>query len=392
MVLKSHIAKNNIKQLKTWKKIGLLLLSVLLVWMIYLHFQVYSYPSDEKLNQRIKYLERVINEPLDRNSEIFSLGKESYEWMLFTYSFSSYALTNISTRDSSFKEGSIPIIKTAIDRVLDQPIQTPFNIDSEKLYSDSIPDYSVLYLGHLNLMLGNYRLLSNDTTYNALNDRISESLFRRFSNSKSMNLESYPYSIWIPDNTVALASLKLHSYNTGSSYDSICKNWIIQAKEKYLEPKTQTLYSTIDSRSGLAEEEPRGSMLGWSIMFIYQFDQDFADFLYQNYKDKFSTNLFTLRLFRERYDNWESSLGDIDSGPLFMGYSIPANGFALANSVAAKDYKTAAQLNRLVNLGTSRNFDYENEFSYDTRFIDFQISPMAEAIMLYSFTMHKWTD
>lgn len=47
------------------------------------------------------------------------------------------------------------------------------------------------------------RVISSDTTYNSLNNTISKSLFDRYSNTDFLNLESYPYSIWIPDNTVA---------------------------------------------------------------------------------------------------------------------------------------------------------------------------------------------
>lgn len=211
-------------------KIALGLLTAFLIWLILIQFQTYSYPQKNNILQRVNYLERVINEPLGNGSEISEIGNESYEWMLFSYSFSSYALTNIAIRDSSFKDRSSQIIKTAIERVLEEPIFSPYGVEYIELFSDSIPDYSVLYLGHLNLMLGNYRMLSSDTTYNRLNDNISRSLYRRYSETEFLNLESYPTSIWIPDNTVAIASLKLHSFNTNSTYESIAKQWIEYAK------------------------------------------------------------------------------------------------------------------------------------------------------------------
>lgn len=377
--------------MKTSLKIFLVSVSLLTIWLIVIQFQSYSYPSNEELTQRINYLERVISEPLESGNDINDLGALSYEWMLFSYSYSSYALTNIAFNDSSFKERAIQTIKVAIEKVLKEPLYSPYNIDLPELLSDSIPDYSVLYLGHLNLMLGNYRLLSSDTTYNSLNNTISKSLFDRYSNTDFLNLESYPYSIWIPDNTVALASLKLHSANTGSEYERICNAWVIYAKKNYIDPKTGVLYSTVNTQTGEPDEEPRGSMLGWSISFIYQFDSVFAQELYQNYKKNFSHNYLALRLFKERYDSQETNTGDIDSGPIFFGYSIPANEFALSNAVLAKDFKTAKKIERLIDWGTS-TITQNDELKYEVRFLDLTISPMAEALVLHSLTITKWID
>ena len=187
-----------------------------------------------------------------------------------------------------------------------------------------------------------------------------------------------------------MASLKLHSTNTGSNYETVCIKWIDFAKAHYLDKKTGVLFSTIDPESGKALEEPRGSMLGWSIMFIYQFDSDYAVKLYKNYKKHFSKNYLVFRVFKERYKNNKTNIGDIDSGPLVLGFSIPANEFALGDAVLARDFKTADKLMRLINFGTKR-IKKNNELKYKVKFVDMAISPMAEALVLYSLTMTRWT-
>jgi len=365
----------------------LLITGFILLHLFYLEGK--NYPKPSEINKRINYLQRVIEQPLDNNSDIVKLGKENKEWILFSYAFSTYALTNIAIKDSTYKERAVKIIKTAIQRATEESIYGSFGV-RKLLLLDSIPKFSVLYLGHLNLMLGCYRRLSNDTSFNKLNDKISISLVRRYSSIKFLNLESYRSSIWIPDNTVALASLKLHSFNTGSQYDTICKKWVDYARKNYIDKRTGVLYSTVDPNTGEADEEPRGSMLGWSIMFIYQFDPDFSVELYKNYKKHFSKNYIVFRLFRERYKNKRTDLGDIDSGPLFRGFSIPANEFALSNAVIANDKKTARRLKRLINTGTKR-ITKDNEYRYKVRFVNLNVSPMAEALVLFSLTMVNWT-
>jgi hypothetical protein len=186
-----------------------------------------------------------------------------------------------------------------------------------------------------------------------------------------------------------LASLKLHGYNTGSGYDSLCKEWVKYVRRHYLHNESEVLYSTINPSTGKPIEEPRGSMLGWSIMFIYQFDPVFSVELYNNYKKHFSNELLVFRLFKERYENCNTNMGDIDSGPILLGYSIPANEFALSGAVLSGDYKTARKLERLINFGAIQK-EANGKLKYDVRFVDMNISPMAEALILNSLTITKW--
>ncbi len=362
----------------------------LFFWIHILHAQNHSYPKEKEIHKRVNYLKRIVNQPLDENSDIILLGDQNPEFMLFSYAYTSYAMTNLAMHDSIYKKDAIDLIKTSITKVLEYKISFPYQIEQPNNSTDSIPTNSVLYLGHLNLMIGCYRLLSSDTTFNKLNDTISKSLFVRYNNTSFLNLESYASAIWIPDNTVALASLKLHGTNTSSGYDALCTKWVQYAKAHYLDEYTQVLYSTIDPANGEPLEGPRGSMLGWSITFIYQFDSTFAIELYTNYKKHFSKNYILFRLFRERYYNKKTDMGDIDSGPIFKGYSIPANEFALSNAILAGDFKTARKLKRLINFGT-RKIKKNNEIKYKVKFVKMNISPMAEALVLHSLTIKKWT-
>lgn len=363
---------------------------LLFFWIHILNAQTPSYPKEREIQKRVNYLKRIINQPLDENSEIVLLGYQNPEFMLFSYAYTSYAMTNLAIHDSIYKKDAIDLIKISITKVLDHKIASSYQIEQAMDTNDSIHTNSVLYLGHLNLMLGCYRLLSNDTTFNVLNDKISESLFVRYNNTAFLNLESYEAAIWIPDNTVALASLKLHGANTGSGYDAICTKWVQYAQAHYLDEYTQVLYSTVDPKTGEALEEPRGSMLGWSITFIYQFDPAFAIELYANYKKYFSKNYVVFRLFRERYYSRKTDMGDMDSGPIFKGFSIPANEFALSNAILAEDFKTAKKLERLINFGTKK-IKKDNEIKYKVKFVRMDISPMAEALVLHSLTITKWT-
>jgi hypothetical protein len=126
-------------------------------------------------------------------------------------------------------------------------------------------------------------------------------------------------------------------------------------------------------------------MLGWRIWFLARFDTALAAEQYALFRDRASTNLGVLRLYRERPGRYTTGLGDLDSGPLILGYSIPANAFALADAMALKDWRNAARLRRLVRLGR-RTRETNTEISYGVRLVDLPVSPLAEALLLWAET------
>ena len=373
------------------RKTTIAIILILGVIGLVLNFQNYKYPDKKELQLKVNYLERIVKSPMNKDADLIKIGYQSSEWMLFSLSFSTYALTNIAFLDTFFKEQSIELIDSAIQKALTDTIYGAYFGNTNPFEPEIDTLGSILYFGHLNNMLGCYRLLSRDGKYNELNDNLSESIFQRFSSSKNMCLPSYSFGIWIPDNTAGLASLKLHSLNTGSQYEVIGEKWIKYAKENFIDKETGLLCSTINLETGEIEGEPRGSMIGWSIFFIYRFDQSFAEEQYEIYKSKFSNNWGVVRLFRERYKNNKTDYyGDIDSGPIIFGYSIPAIAFAFGDAVAMKDWQDAKRLERVIKLG-SKTQQKNNEIQYKTRFMDMEISPLAEALILYFETMTEWT-
>jgi len=359
---------------------------ILSAWLVVLNMKSYCYPDTDEIKQRLAYLKTAVGQPLEPGSDVWQLRAENPEFMLFSYAFTAYAASNIARRDSTYRAEAVDLIEQCIRQVLSEEVADIFGVDVPiSSVAESIPACSVLYLGHLNLMLGCLRRLEPQPEWIPLHDAVSKSLFDRYQNSKYLVLESYPSAIWIPDNTVAIASLHLHSLATGSQYEEMCRRWADHCRKQYLDSKTGVLYSTVDLSSGAPSEEPRGSMLGWSILFIGQFDHSFAKSLYHQYKENFSDNYLIFRLFKERSGRSDTQIGDIDSGPVVMGYSIPGNAFAFGAAILAGDFRTAKKMDRLIRFG-ARKIQTEKGIHHRVRFVNMHISPMAEAIVLFSMT------
>ncbi|GAB3845764.1 hypothetical protein GCM10028822_04760 [Hymenobacter terrigena] len=318
------------------RKITLLFSLLLLGLWIAFSWPTYRYPTPAALRQKAHYLERIIQAPASQSPELDALGNA--EWSLFSMSYSTYAFTNMAQLDSSFRPEAARYTALAIQKMLTGSIAQSFRNPNAAVPADSVT--SVLYLGHLNLMLGCHRLLDPASPYKALHDSLSASLHRRLVSAPNHCLESYPGGVWVPDNTVALASLQIHSNLTGSPYHAFCQQWLAYARQHLSDPQTGLLLSKPATRHQAAEE-PRGSHLGWSIFFLYRFAPAYAAEQYRGYQQHFSTNFGVLRLYHERIGRYETSEGDVDSGPLILGYSIPANAFAFGDAVALRDWRNA---------------------------------------------------
>lgn len=371
------------------RKVILLLVLVAILLIAFMQGKKYKLPDQKEINRRVNYLRRITDTTTSAQYEVDKVSQINPEFKIFSYSFTCYAITNLVIKKVINKEIAIIIIDNCIKNTLRSEVSFLYNFDINNPSIDSLEEISVLYAGHLNLMIGCYKLISNNDKYANINSEITNNLIHRYNKSRSHNLESYIGNIWLPDNAVGIASLKLFSNNYNSSCDSVCHNWVKEVKNNYTNPETGLLYSTIDKETAKPLEETRGSMLGWSIMFIYQFEKDFAIELYKKYEEHFSSNFLIYQLFKERKGNYSTSDGDIDSGPLFLGYSIPANTFALSNAILSNDLVTARRIERMINTGAKRQIK-DNEFKYKVRFIDLEVSPMAEAIILNSMSIERW--
>ncbi|MGI4865903.1 MAG: hypothetical protein ACRYFZ_18405 [Janthinobacterium lividum] len=373
------------KQKRHWSKRVrwgrfLLLLGVSL-WVGF-SWPTYEPPARPTVRLRLNYLERVIQEGAAPSTTLGRLTQMNPEWGLFTLSFSTYALTNLAAQQPDLRAEAAATISRAIQVALTDPIRQPFEPHVPSMYVQRSLPSSVLYLGHLNLMLGCHRQLVPNSPYRQLHDSLSAALYLLYQQEAAGNLPSYPHLRWLPDNTVALASLALHSHLTGSRYAEAGRHWVATAKTKWLDPDTGLLASQVDAQ-GRVSEEPRGSMLGWSIWFLTPVDSAFARQQYQRYQAAHSTNLGVLRMYREYAGGYSTGQGTVDSGPLILGYGIPATAFAFADAVALRDYLNAQRLRRVISLG-SREIREGDELRYGVRLVNLDVNPLSEALLLWA--------
>lgn len=124
-------------------------------------------------------------------------------------------------------------------------------------------------------------------------------------------------------------------------------------------------------------------MLGWSIWFLARVDSAFARQQYQRYQAANSTNLGVVRLYRECPAGFATGAGTVDSGPLILGYGIPATAFACADAVALRDGRNAQRLRRVISL-SNREIVANDELRYGVRLVGLNVNPLSEALLLWA--------
>ena len=305
------------------------------------------------------------------------------EGSLFSLSYTALSTLNLKDELPELKPKFEGLVQLLVRKAQQESLANSFG---ESHFDSRIT--SVLYAGHLNFIY----LVANE--FDILSDidqrkfkRLNTDLFKSFQQSDFGVLPSYDFGIWIPDNVAALASLKLSAIQTKNVhrekeidklFERLCNN--------YVHKELQLPFSTVNIENGKPQEVPRGSMLGWSIMFTNYLSPEVSKNWYASYKEHFSRNRLILTLFKE-WPKSNNSQDDIDSGPTLLGYSIPANAFALGGAILHSDHKTATRTHRLMNLGRKKVSE-NSILKFETRLIDLNASPMMEALSLYIETLN----
>lgn len=274
------------------------------------------------------------------------------EYALVTYSMATFALTNIAMERPEMRQEFSRTIEKWINLVLKDEFQS---FDS-LAWGENPLDEAVLekdrghigYYGHLNLMLGAYSLLNNDGKFGELHRKISDAIDRRMKKYPHRHVETYPGETYPPDNTVAVASLRVADMTLGKNYEKTVNEWTEQTK-KIEDPKLGMIPFQIDSETGKLIQTFRGSNMGWNSFFLPLIDESYAKIQFERFRKKMATRLPGFAAFKE-YPSGHFFGADRDSGPIIFGLSATATGFSVAGARHANDQALFSGLLRTIEI------------------------------------------
>jgi len=307
------------------------------------------------------------------------------EWAIVTSSMTVSALTNIAFEFPETKDQSLIAIKKIIQLTIDE--QAEFDAirwREHPLYNLESDNGHIGYLGHLNFMLGAYRLMGGDTIFNHLHQQITSALLRKLNKAPFPYLETYPDEIYTADNMVVYASIKLFEKIYNTQHKSLFTKWMKYTKEHLLDKHTGLVVTTLDTL-GNGNAISRGSWAGWNSFYLPFIDTLFARKQYENLKENFIADLpFGMKACKE-YPKGLKGKGDIDSGPAIFGLSISGTGFVLAGAKQMHDSSTYHGLLRTAEAAGS-SFSWGNKRQY-------LLSPLVgDAIILAMKIARIWDN
>lgn len=333
--------------------------------------------------KQMRHLTRPLDKPIPDFSDYKILeGLNEKETIQLSLAFLSYSLTNIALNDPSQKEFAGKYIDIAIQKAMTPEIKGQFDsMFGDPFKKDKEIKDNVLYLGHLNLMMGAYQLVTGDKKYFDFQKRITDGLSEGFINSPTHHLESYNGNKWPADNTVALASLDLFDKLNKENHSKAIKLWKEWTLKNMID-KDGLLYSHIDPITQKQDEEARGCSMSYSLIFINMFDPQFSKEMYSNYRKTFFKKLAGVDFARE----WLADNGkaDVDSGPIIRDVGSVASAFAIGASKLHGDYNTFNDLSMAAEIAT---IPYE---TLSEKGYMLNVS-LGESVLLFGRTLKPWT-
>lgn len=193
---------------------------------------------------------------------------------------------------------------------------------------------SIAALGYGGLALAMHRALAPDHRLSSVEASWIAAIDRRL--GKRL-VETYPRERYPVDNAAAIAALSLHDRVTGEDHGAS------------LRPATAAVARAVHAPTGLLHQAvasdfsplapPRGSGTFLSAWFLHRADPSVGRGLYESGRDTLGMDVFGVYGMREFLPGVDAE-GDVDSGPLILGISVSATGFALGGAVAYGDGTT----------------------------------------------------
>ncbi len=262
----------------------------------------------ELLNQ-LRGLQRALNENAD--VEMQEIYPEGYVFLNAIYALAWTSFLRHEEHQAYFAEGHAEIQKvwTKIDSGSGK---SPFSKDLPMPYGAFYNGWSSYVLGSkLRLEPVSMRNEQEILQFRQQCDKIANAI------QQTTYPESYHSAAWPADVMLCVASLSIHDQVFEPRYTDIVKEWLQEVKKK-LDSRGMVPH-TVHPNNGLAAESARGSSMALMLIFLRDIDLQFAQDQFLLFNKNFVDNQFGLTGIRE-YAKGESGNGDIDSGPVILGF------------------------------------------------------------------------
>ncbi len=267
------------------------------------------------------------------------------EWPFMGFAYLGYACANFAKYDPIVRDEALNEMRWLID-ALQTPRMSGFvaphfgePFDPDKIH------VAVFVHGHFLNLAMRYREVSGDRRYDALIHRVAAALAQEYLGPDGPILRSYRDMWWITDNFPALAALSRYQRVFKRDTSAARNRFLSDLKAYYLDKETGLVCTYVNPQGHVQTQGARGISVMYGLHFLKDIDPDFAANQYILARKQFVRSLFGFTAVREFPEN-SNAQGDIDSGPIVLGFGPSASGFAIAAAAVNGDDATAWELLR----------------------------------------------
>lgn len=211
------------------------------------------------------------------------------------------------------------------------------------------------YLGYAALAVSLARLVDPELPVRAQHDALIAALARRLDEAPHGVFETYPGESYPPDVAMAIGAVALHA-RIGSDpgrgararAHAHAHAHATKLVTRYVDPSSGLLVQSVSAETGASRDAPRGSGTALAAYALSFADADASRALGAALA-RSTTGVLGFGAVREHAPG-QPGHGDIDSGPVVLGVSVSATGFALASARLARDRAWFTSLHRTAHL------------------------------------------
>lgn len=252
-------------------------------------------------------------------------------WGLLAHQMTALGLAQVCLDHPEWRERYAPIATRAAAKSLLPEMRPEFTAawHGQDGMTDLDSSNGHAYLSYPALALGMARLV--DPAFPAdlavQHDALIASYERRLLASPTGLLDTYPGEAYPTDVAAVAAAIAVHGRATGVDHTAVLAHWAQRVRAVQIDPDTGLVWQRMGT-DGTPHDPPRASGTGLAAYFTGFADRALAGELAAALFGQ-ERNLFGFSAIHE-YGEGHGGAGDMDSGPLILGISVSATGFALA--------------------------------------------------------------
>jgi hypothetical protein len=254
------------------------------------------------------------------------------EWALVTHQMAALGLAQLCLEHPEWKPRYAPVVTRAAAKAF-LPEMRDFGTRAwrgEDALASLDGAHGHAYLAYAALALGMARLVDPafPTELAASHDALVAAYERRLLASPTGLIETYPGEAYPTDVAAVAAAIAVHGRATGVDHRAVLAHWAERVRAVQIDRASGLVVQRLAATDARAHDAPRGSGTGLAAYFAGFADRELARELAEAVFRAEATFL-GFGAIRE-YAPGHAGGGDVDSGPVPLGVSVAATGFALA--------------------------------------------------------------